>query len=198
MGREREVKLRIPRADDFRRLAASGPILSTALQRNHYFDTVDRALERAGILVRVREEGARVVLTLKRGRSRGAGTIDADEWESEIAAPLWRAIGGGRAALASIGFAPLDAVAAGRALVPAGALENRRRVLAAPNGVRYELDETTFPWGEVHYELEVETDDPAGERDRACALLDRLGVAWDAAVETKHERLLRGVRRRRA
>lgn len=196
MGREREIKLRITSPDGFRRLVASLPVASTTLQRNHYFDTSDGALARAGALVRVREEEGRIALAVKRGVARGPARIDADEWEAPLDPSLWEAVRAGRAAIQEARFAPLDEAAAGLALRCVGSVENTRRVARGPSGARWELDETRFPWGEVHHELEVESDDPAGDLERARAHLARLGVAWDEEARTKSERLLAGLRAR--
>ncbi len=192
MGREREVKLRIASAADFHRLVQSLPPAVETHQRNTYFDTPDHALAREGMLVRVREAGGKVVLTVKRVRGRAQGRIESDEWERELAPALWASVQSGRAPLAAASFAPLDAAARGRPIAAIGSLENLRRLARGPTGALYEMDETRFPWGEVHYELEIESDEPEEELAAARALFDRLGVAYSDRVETKPERLFRG------
>lgn len=196
MSREREVKLRIPDAAHFTRVLETLPRLGEKQQRNVYFDTPGLDLSRSGILVRVREGGGRVLLTVKRGARRAPGRIESEEWETDLAPALWEAVLQGSASLPEAArFEPLDAAAAGRPLAIVGTLENHRWECEGPDGSRYELDETRFPWGEIHHEVEIESEDPVGALERARRFLDAMGVVYDTTVETKHERLLRGPRR---
>lgn len=195
MGTEREVKLRILEEAGFRRLLSTLADRGCSEQHNIYFDTPDHALGGDGRSVRVRVERGRVLLTVKSGASFAPGRVEVSEWEMEIAPERWNAILSGRAALEELGFAALEEARAGRRLVVVGELRNVRHRREAPDGGLYELDETHFPWGETHYELEVETEETEAELARATALLDRLGIAYSDRVETKHERLLRGRRR---
>jgi len=191
--REREVKLRIPDPAHFARLSAALPALGEQRQRNHYFDAPGLPLSRAGVLVRVREEGSALLLTVKRGVERAPGRIESEEWEVALSPATWAIVREGRVPLVEAArFDPLDAVAVGLALRVVGSLENRRRLRRGPRGEVYELDETTFPWGEVRHEVEIESDDPVAALGEARRLLDGLGVAYETSVETKHERLLRG------
>jgi uncharacterized protein YjbK len=191
--REREVKLRIPDPADFARLRAALPPIRESRQRNHYFDAPGLPLSQAGVLVRVREQEGAVLLTVKRGLTRAPGRIESEEWEVALPGEVWATVRAGRARLGdAVRFEPLDAVAAGLAIGIVGSTENVRSVRRGPGGEVYELDETTFPWGEVRYEVEIESEDSAAALDGARRLLDGLGVRYDTAVETKHERLLRG------
>ncbi len=193
MRREREVKLRIPDAAHFARLLAALPPIGEKRQRNHYFDAPGLPLSKAGVLVRVREEGGEVLLTVKRGAERAPGRIESEESEAPLSPATWSVVREGRVPLVEAArFAPLDAVASGLALRVVGSIENRRSLRRGPRGAVYELDETTFPWGEVRHEVEIETDDPVATLAEARRVLDGLGVAYETAVESKHERLLRG------
>jgi len=194
MPREREVKLRIAERAGFETLLSALGDRGIRQQTNIYFDTPARELTRAGSSVRVRIEGARVLLTIKRAASVSAGFIESSEDEFEIPAARWARIDSGRESLSSVAASvpPLEHVLRGREVHEIARLANTRHLREGPGGALYEIDETRFPWGETHFELEIETDDPVAELARARALLARLGIAYDDAVSTKQERLFRG------
>jgi inorganic triphosphatase YgiF len=82
---ETELKFEIgPQAEHALRthpaIAAAG---RTTTLRSTYFDTPTRHLLDRGMVLRVREADARFVQTVKRGR--GAGGLERDEWEAEVA-----------------------------------------------------------------------------------------------------------------
>jgi inorganic triphosphatase YgiF len=56
-----------------------------ARHRSIYYDTIDGALRKAGLSLRVRRSGDRYVQTAKLRRSDAAGLFVRDEWESEVA-----------------------------------------------------------------------------------------------------------------
>lgn len=197
MPREREVKLRIAEREGFERLLAALADRGVRRQTNVYFDTHGWELTRAGCSVRVRLEDERVVLTVKRAAAISAGVIESSEHEAEIPSALWRQVERGERPLsdAAAHLPALDGALGGRQVREIARLANTRHLREGPTGALYEIDETRFPWGETHFELEIECDDPASELDAARALLDRLGVAYDDAVSTKQARLFRGLRR---
>ncbi|MFN0150379.1 MAG: CYTH domain-containing protein [bacterium] len=189
------MKLRIAERSGFDALLAALPDRGARRQTNIYFDTRDRSLMRAGDSVRVRLEESRILLTIKRAPVASAGVIESSEYESELPSSLWSEIADGKAPLSSAArLRPiLEDVLAGESVSEIGRLENTRHLREGPGGVLYEIDETRFPWGETHFELEIETEGAVAELARARALLDRLGVAYDDAVSTKQARLLRGL-----
>ncbi len=97
---EREIKFRIPEGredaaaqvqdaieDAGFRLESSG----TVLHQDRYLDTEDWTLYRAGIALRLRQEGARVTLQAKTIRSQSDVVLARDEWtqEAPAAPPPW-------------------------------------------------------------------------------------------------------------
>ena len=201
-GREVELKLRVPdRAALAAVAAAAGGTLDddAVTQVNGFFDTADRALHAARLTLRLRDEDGAWILTAKGAVGADGPAADAtlkqhleeeerieddearairDGRRSPIDALAERSSTGGRAALvarlrAAVGAAPLVAV---------GSFTNRRaRVPATLAGVAVvlELDETSFPGGVVHHEVEVEIDDATRADDVEAALralLARAGV----------------------
>ena len=201
-GKEVELKLRVERLSDLMRIAnaAGGTVFATVVQTNHFFDTADRRLDRARIVLRLREERdarQRWFVTLKDGSQRSADRLvtTANEEEVEVdgfaaqrfllgTSPLGAfANAGARAADA---VARVDAAAAGSALVCVGAFINERTCVE-PSATEHpllqrvllELDRTTFPGNQIHHELEVElaaNANAAAVFGAVHALLARAGV----------------------
>jgi len=186
-GREVEFKFRVDGPEAFEALArAAGSKPSAAvLQTNHFFDTPGRALAGRRHTLRLREEDGRFLLTAKGpGERAGALTSRAEE-EVEVPKPEAESIlVGGRSPLAALEaradprarelLATMRAIVGATPLRHAGAFQNERARLAVALGaagrtipVTFELDRTTFPGDQVHYEVEVEiagTDAAAVER----------------------------------
>jgi uncharacterized protein YjbK len=202
-GREVELKLRV---DDLAALmtiaaAAGGRPAPTVLQENSYFDTVDRALGVAGLVLRLRMErskdSARFLLTGKGPGSRSGSLTSVREEELEVPRAVADAIRAGttdpvaelerdgppsRRALAA---ALREARGAGT-LVCLGTFLNERTCVPATledGELRFaavlELDRTSFPGGLVHHEVEMEVPpgvDPARAQRAFDALFARAGV----------------------
>ncbi len=91
-NRETELKLAV-RPDDLAKLRSSPAISARAKGRavtrtleSTYFDTVDMALMRRMVTLRVRKQGERFVQTLK-GAADGASGLSRAEWEWPLAGP---------------------------------------------------------------------------------------------------------------
>lgn len=199
-GREVEFKLRVDGAAAFDALArAAGARPSVAaLQTNHFFDTADRRLNAQRHTLRLREEAGRFVLTAKGpGERAGALTSRAEEEVEVPRAEAEAIIDGARSALAALEaradprarelLATLRTITADAPLRHVGAFQNERARLAVTLKAEdralpliVELDRTTFPGGQVHYEAEVEiaeTDAAAVERALR-AFFASAGVTW--------------------
>lgn len=214
---EREFKLRLPGEEALAALLArllelGGVAAAPVRQVNHFFDSASHDLRRARLALRLREEAAAFVVTLK-GPELGAPGVLSSRAEEELAidAATARAILESRldplAALAEgpRGETPLvrkaRGLVAGAPLERLGGFENERlRVgpLRLPGAgssgpLVFELDRTRFPGGRVERELEVEVPFEAAteEVERALRdLLDRLGIGFRPAP-SKAARLFR-------
>jgi inorganic triphosphatase YgiF len=84
---EVEFKLEATPAD-LDRLAASPLLAAVALGEKHqvstYFDTPDRRIQAAGLSLRLRQAGGRIVQTVKAESAAAAGLFARPEWEREI------------------------------------------------------------------------------------------------------------------
>ena len=81
---EIELKLDLGQvADTFDWPAFFGGAPTRIAQRSIYFDTPDRVLADAGLSLRIRDDGARRVQTVKERRA-GAGLFHRSEWEFEV------------------------------------------------------------------------------------------------------------------
>jgi len=180
-----------------------------ALQRNHYLDTTDRLLARRRIMLRVRITAARVMCTAKAGAAMVDGVMRVSEWEAPLepaAAAAWRA---GRSSCvlrdlppcAALAAGPLAGVAdvGGRTLHVIGVMQTTRRAyrlaatqlgLAAGPDLVLELDHSLFPAGGERFELEVEHRDASQLKSGITALLDDLGISWQAAKMSKYQQFL--------
>ncbi len=86
-GVEIELKLLLVDEDAWRSLvgalSAHGEPLQLR-QRNLYLDTADDQLRRSGVMVRIRLQGARVVVTCKTRAVLQQGVMRAGEWEAVL------------------------------------------------------------------------------------------------------------------
>jgi inorganic triphosphatase YgiF len=88
MSDEVELKFDVEPASVARLRAA--PALAAAEARSEdseslYFDTAEGALRRAGVSLRVRRSGGRIVQAAKRKKGNAAGLFVREEWEAELA-----------------------------------------------------------------------------------------------------------------
>jgi triphosphatase len=64
--------------------ALAGAAARAETSESVYFDTPDQALRRAGVSLRVRRSGGRIVQTVKRKKGNAAGLFVREEWEAEL------------------------------------------------------------------------------------------------------------------
>lgn len=204
---ETELKLVVDdRASLDRILARLGPARSTQDQHNRYFDTDDGAWSEHGLAVRLRRQDGTLKLTVKSGGTDDGDFVRRGEWETELpvdrestlaagGAPLLASV---RALLEEHGTA-LPAALAAAPLREIGTMTNVRRRAGLPDheGLLVELDETTYPNGDVRFEVELEVPDASRATaavGRLRAAFDAAGVAWRPSKVTKRERLERVLR----
>lgn len=179
-GHEVELKLRV---DDLAALlavamAAGGQPEPTAIQRNQYFDTPDRAWDKNKLVLRLREErggdGTAFFLTAKGPANKagdGALTVVAEE-ETAVTADTAAQLRGGRDPLAFLDgggdsrrqlVAALRTAAAHQSVAIVGEFINERtrlpttlQVGARRTPIVLELDRVVFPGNQIHHEIECE------------------------------------------
>jgi len=196
-GRETEWKLEIVARDDFLWLRDSpelGARTPPSLQKNHYFDTEAEDLARTRILLRVREEGGRFILTLKAGKEVRPGLFDSLEIEEEMTSEEAGRILLRPAALLERSGPVIEELRRRRGdprLVAAGTLTNERVQRRPEPTLRLDVDRVVFPDGTESYELELETSDPVGAERWLADLVLRHPLRLEPERLTKMERFLR-------
>lgn len=190
--RELEIKIALPDESTYERLAGRlAPPRAAVDQQNIFLDTPDRHLGARGWALRIRREddadhlGARLLITAK-GPSRNlAGAVDRPEIEAEAPIALWDAVQAPEIPCASLASLPLEhlqnTLGLTGNLVPILAFANRRTTFELPLGGRrrpLSLDRTSYPTGEVDFEIEVELEVPANAPP-ALAALDVKAVEAD-------------------
>lgn len=204
---ERELKYRLDSPEDFAKvLRAASPegAPRPVIQRNHIFDTPDRALAQAGYRLRLREEDGRWLLTAK-GQQLKSGPHAKDaarsrpEVEISVAPELARAMVQGDGSPIEHLAGATELSAGDRAFVVAladrfegaplqhvGSFLNERFKIPwsspEPESIEclLEIDRTQFPGGIVNFEMEVELSPEANSAMVDAALrrwLDDVDVA---------------------
>lgn len=199
---EIELKLSIA-PEDAARIGRLPLVRGAAVGRTHtrtlhtvYYDTPDRALQRAGVALRLRKEGARWVQTLKGGGRIEAGLHERNEVESRVSGPFLDQ---------SMLDANLDGKLADQAaraqLQPLFVTEFRRRlrVLEPAPGTRIELcvDEgsistATRSLAMHEVELELKAGSPLTLIDFADALVQALPLRLEPASKAARGYALAG------
>lgn len=192
---ERELKLCLPREEDYQNLyAALQPAQKNQIQTNHYFDTKDRQLMKDKIMLRLRvvlPENS-WVLCAKWSAKQQDGFFSAREWECELPPDLGAALVHQPETfpevLATLNSYPEVLRCEGVFQRIAWLENNRSEFLYETHTL--ELDRTSFPDGHVDYELECETEHEMAVRQSLCALFKRLAIPWEPQEKSKYRRLL--------
>lgn len=209
---EVEIKLALAsRVDHERLVAALGTARARWIQTNTFFETPERALAAARVVLRLRQEttdppdGRRLLwLTLKHGGRVQGDVHTRGEVECALPAEVLARVQAGPSSLLGLDVPPVqalrEAVPGIAALISLGGFENQRDVfdVALPadgSGVEiemtWEVDVTQFPGKRTEYELEVELSGatPSGEVSRAVRRrLDALGVSYEPQPASKYRR----------
>lgn len=177
-AREVELKLRVSDLADLMKIAiaSGGTPEPTAFQKNRYLDSVERDLERIGVVLRLRRE--RVLnnklhfLTAKGAGVRIGSLSNVQEEEVRIDEAAARVILSGGDALTYLDggdegrhalVSAMQHALGPRPLTVIGELKNERTRIDAVlvgTGMSFravlELDRTQFPGNQVHHEVELE------------------------------------------
>lgn len=199
-GTEIELKLRVPDGEALRGILrmAGGEAAAPVRQVNHFFDSASRALRHHSFGLRLRDEEGRFFLTAKGPSDKGASGALSRRREEEIEVTPEQG-----AAILDGADNPLDVLEretstkdaaafcmmlrhalADEPLAYIGAFVNiRTRVTTSlpsrkgPLDVVLELDQTAFPHGHIHFEVEMELSADVDEGVAESALRDLLHLA---------------------
>jgi inorganic triphosphatase YgiF len=183
---ERELKFLLA-PGSFARLAAKAPRRRSLV--SIYYDTPDRRLQRAGVALRLRRDGARWLQTLKAEGDAGGGLAQRAEWEMPV-----------RGRALELGAFPRDEVRRATGVDVAGLARRLRPVfetrfvrrsglvrLKAGGEAELAIDRGRITAGGRHEAIsEVELELRAGEPDALLRFAAGLGLAL--AFESKAER----------
>ncbi|MEM7164354.1 MAG: methyltransferase domain-containing protein [Planctomycetota bacterium] len=194
MGTEREIKIALGSAEDHAKLAAALPsFIGEELQENSYWDSPDRRLTAAGIMLRLRIEGEAAVVTIKGQATKSAdGLFQAAEHEDSIELSVAHQVNAGQLALEAVQHPLVAGLLAAHEIVSLerwGTMRNRRRRYQLPDGWVAELDETHYPDGSVDWEVELEGEDPEAGRHFIQQALDGQPIAHRPQTSSKSQRL---------
>ncbi len=188
--RERELKLVLAdKGDHTRMCAALSGFQEEIAQANIYFDQ-QRILADRGMMLRLRVEATRSLLTLKIKKSSDRGVFDSEEIEQEIDQTLARDIEDDRHDVGSLEATPLiDARSrCGNPLLHLqewGRVHNTRRVYLVAPDWRIEVDETEFPGAVYRWEIEVECEEEVAVRKYLEEVASDAGVKLHDQTVTK-------------
>ena len=191
---ERELKLALESAEDHRRLCEVLPgFFEERVQENSYWDLPDGSLAGAGIMLRLRIEGPRARVTVKRAARRHEGFFEAPEDEESVTIDVAREVNAGARPFTALGGEVLgrlrEELGSLEALARWGHMTNRRRRYRLPGDLVAEVDLTWFPGDVVEYEVELESDDVERARQRIVSYLERGDIRYRPQTRTKSERL---------
>ena len=161
--------------------------------------------DRAALEAVLAELGPERLTVKTKGREDG-DFVARGEWEERVTADDARrwtddgaALVGAVAELLERHGASLPGTLATTTLGVSGSMRNRRRRAALPgfDELVVEADETTYPNGDVRFEIELEVPDAAAAReavDALAAAFSRADVQWRPSKVSKRERLERVLR----
>jgi inorganic triphosphatase YgiF len=176
---------------------------NTRRQHNRYFDTPQQSLARRQMAVRVRTVGAKHVLTVKRTPShkRPVGLSVRDEWECPLSASQLKHLLENPAHPSLCRLAPWKAVMQALPAAVLGKLQcnaqmwTERTTLRMGPGIELELDKVTLESGDVFYEVELETQQPAKARAFLLQVFKAVGIRARPIRRTKLARVMQAKRK---
>ena len=190
---EEEVKLTLMSEEGLHCLLKHlGKPSKVAEQENEYFDTPEGDLLKERVMLRVRRQEGRVIVTAKSDAQIKVGGLTCREVEFDTTLEVsdqWIQNGLETWDISpvshALSFAPRQA-----RLVSLGTSAPRRRYFDYSGRGVLEVDRTLLPDGTIHAELELETSRMAEELVTLRKLLDDLGVEYTDQVIPKFQRFL--------
>ena len=187
---EIEVKLTLLSPSPLSRFrAVLGEPAARREQLNRYFVPTDSART----VVRVREEGGGLVLTVKVGGEHDAAGIFRRPERNQAIPPEWLFSLLETGECAALSADPVMH-GVGTPLTYLGQLRNTRRLFKFESWT-IELDHTFYPDGEEIWELEIESEDAHKALERVSGWLDAQGLPWRPSTAGKFSLFLEKSRR---
>jgi len=195
-GEKREIELKYRLADRQQYLGlceALGEPEDLVEQINHYFESPDGRIPGDRGAIRLRLEKGRAIFTVKLGGMVEAGLVRAREFEEPWQGQPDR-MPPSPEEFWSGGYAGMEALAGAFGsrfpVAWVGKMTNVRKIYRTPGGLRLEVDASLYPDGSEDFEVELETQDPEGDRSRLERLLEAAGVRAQPQTATKYQRFL--------
>lgn len=188
---EVEIKLRLPNKEAHDKVADAlkDSYIETHDQENFFFEGSEKELNKAKVSLRTRFYGVdkKCQITMKGRQSMVGGVGTATEDEEDVDPAAARKWIEDPDLLLNLQNSPilekLRRELKPKHLVCLGGFRNTRKDIKY-EGLKMELDETTYDWGKC-YEIEIETPDPEPTKAKLEAFLESKGIPYKYGTTTK-------------